>query len=146
MPRRLIFLKRDDKSTIISIGQFRLDQMAKLNHQAKVHGLRLVVSSLLIVILSNFPWKYSSANEFLETLTKTLGNDLPIIVEDLGYLTQEVFDLRDKYGFPGMRVLQFAFGFGPENIYLPHNYISHCIGYTGTHDNNTTSNEKMNKM
>ena len=84
-------------------------------------------------------------DEFLGAVTKALGNDLPLIAEDLGYLTQEVFDLRDKYGLVGMRVLHFAFGFGPQNIYLPHNYVPNCIAYTGTHDNNTTSNDYLRK-
>ena len=73
-------------------------------------------------------------------MTKALGSDLPLIVEDLGYLTQNVFDLRDKYGLIGMCVLQFAFGTQGDNRYLPHNYAQRCIAYTGTHDNNTTSN------
>ncbi len=81
----------------------------------------------------------SSGDEFLTAVTKALGNNLPIIAEDLGNLTQEVFDLRDKFGLAGMRVLQFAFKYWPDNMYLPHNYIQNCIAYTGTHDNNTTS-------
>lgn len=83
-------------------------------------------------------WITACGDEFLSAITKALGHDLPLIAEDLGYLTQEVFDLRDKYGLVGMRVLHFAFGYGPQNIYLPHNYVPNCIAYTGTHDNNTT--------
>lgn len=78
-------------------------------------------------------------DEFLTAATKVLGENLPIIAEDLGHLTQEVFDLRDKFGLVGMRVLHFAFTHWPDNMYLPHNYIPNCIAYTGTHDNNTTS-------
>ena len=80
-----------------------------------------------------------SGDEFFTELTKTFGDNLSIIVEDLGNLTQEVFDLRDKFGLVGMRIVQFAFAQWPDNIYLPHNYIQNCIAYTGTHDNNTTS-------
>ncbi len=67
-----------------------------------------------------------------------MGN-LPIIAEDLGIITQEVEELRDQLGFPGMRVLQFAFGDDCDtNIHRPHNYPRHCAAYTGTHDNDTT--------
>jgi 4-alpha-glucanotransferase len=64
---------------------------------------------------------------------------LPVIAEDLGVITPEVEALRDGLGFPGMRVLQFAFGDDPKGAdYRPHNYPRHCVVYTGTHDNNTT--------
>ena len=80
-----------------------------------------------------------SGTEFFTEVMKVLGDDLPIVVEDLGFLTQEVFDLRDKFGLVGMRILQFAFSHWPNDLYLPHNYVPNCIAYTGTHDNNTTS-------
>ncbi len=64
--------------------------------------------------------------------------DLPIIAEDLGVITPEVEALRESFGFPGMKILQFAFDSGPDNPYLPHNYGKQCVVYTGTHDNNTT--------
>jgi 4-alpha-glucanotransferase len=64
---------------------------------------------------------------------------LPVIAEDLGVVTPEVKALRDRLGFPGMRVLQFAFGDDPEaESYQPHNYPRRCVVYTGTHDNDTT--------
>jgi 4-alpha-glucanotransferase len=63
---------------------------------------------------------------------------LPIVAEDLGVITPEVTALRDKYNFPGMKILQFAFDSGPSNPYLPHNHVENCVVYTGTHDNNTT--------
>jgi 4-alpha-glucanotransferase len=62
----------------------------------------------------------------------------PFIVEDLGLITADVVELREELGFPGMRVLQFAFGDGPDNAYLPHNYDPVTVAYTGTHDNQTT--------
>jgi 4-alpha-glucanotransferase len=64
---------------------------------------------------------------------------LPIIAEDLGLITPDVEELRDQLGFPGMKVLQFAFGDGAADPYLPHNYRRHCVVYTGTHDNDTTA-------
>ena len=63
---------------------------------------------------------------------------LPLIAEDLGIITPEVEALRDRFHLPGMRVLQFAFGDGPGNPYLPHNYVRNTVVYTGTHDNDTT--------
>jgi 4-alpha-glucanotransferase len=63
---------------------------------------------------------------------------LPIIAEDLGVITPDVVELRDKFGLPGMRVLQFAFGDGETNHFLPHHYVQNTIAYTGTHDNDTS--------
>ncbi len=64
---------------------------------------------------------------------------IPIIAEDLGIITQDVRDLMNRFGFPGMKILQFAFGDDMQNNpYLPHNYVQNCLVYTGTHDNNTT--------
>jgi 4-alpha-glucanotransferase len=61
-----------------------------------------------------------------------------MIAEDLGFLTQEVFDLRDESGFPGMKILGFAFDSREPSDYLPHTYPKNCVCYTGTHDNMTT--------
>lgn len=63
---------------------------------------------------------------------------LPLIAEDLGVITPEVEQLRDRCGFPGMRILQFAFDSGADNSYLPHNHLPASVVYTGTHDNDTT--------
>ncbi len=63
--------------------------------------------------------------------------DLPIIAEDLGVITPDVAELRDKFELPGMRILQFAFAEDNSNYFLPHNYIANTIAYTGTHDNDT---------
>jgi 4-alpha-glucanotransferase len=63
--------------------------------------------------------------------------DLSIIAEDLGYLTPEVHSLRKETGYPGMKVLQFAFDSREPSDYLPHNYEKNCVVYTGTHDNDT---------
>ncbi len=63
---------------------------------------------------------------------------LPIIAEDLGVITPDVVELRDKYGLPGMRVLHFAFAEGEDNLFLPHHYVPNTVAYTGTHDNDTT--------
>ncbi|MEJ2277418.1 MAG: 4-alpha-glucanotransferase [Candidatus Lokiarchaeota archaeon] len=86
-------------------------------------------------------WIPGPGYKFFKTLKEKLG-PLPIIAEDLGVITKEVEDLLEKTGYPGMRVLQFAFGNkkSDERVskYLPHNYIPKTVVYTGTHDNNTT--------
>lgn len=85
----------------------------------------------------NGEWIKAPGDEFFETLRSRLGN-LPVMAEDLGVITPEVEALRDRFQFPGMKILQFAFGEGPDNPYLPHQYVQNCVVYTGTHDNNTT--------
>ena len=64
------------------------------------------------------------------------GTGLPIVAEDLGLITPDVIELLRAFDLPGMKVLQFAFS-GPDNPFLPHNYIPNCVAYTGTHDNDT---------
>lgn len=81
-------------------------------------------------------WRKGPGIDFFNSIKIALG-DLPIIAEDLGILTKEVTDLRDKTGFPGMKILQFAFDSDEENDYLPHSYGNNCVVYTGTHDNDT---------
>lgn len=85
----------------------------------------------------NGEWIKGPDAEFFESLREQLGS-LPIMAEDLGIITPEVEELRDRFQFPGMRILQFAFGEDPKNPYLPHHYINNCVVYTGTHDNDTT--------
>jgi 4-alpha-glucanotransferase len=86
----------------------------------------------------NGRWVPGPGVELFEALQKELGV-LPIIAEDLGTITPEVDALRDRLGFPGMRVLQFAFGSDHKaDVHKPHNYPRNCVVYTGTHDNNTT--------
>lgn len=81
-------------------------------------------------------WIKAPGYEFFDTLKQQLG-DLPILAEDLGIITPEVEQLRDHYNFPGMKILQFAFGGDANNIHLPHHYMQNCLVYTGTHDNDT---------
>ena len=82
-------------------------------------------------------WLPSPGHQLFETLQVRLGS-LPIIAEDLGVITPDVEDLRDRFGFPGMKVLQFAFGSDSKNPHLPRNYVPNSVVYTGTHDNDTT--------
>jgi 4-alpha-glucanotransferase len=83
-------------------------------------------------------WVPGPGADFFCAVQKDLGT-LPFIAEDLGIITPEVRELRDRFHVPGTRVLQFAFDGGAENPYLPHNYVPNTVVYTGTHDNNTTS-------
>jgi 4-alpha-glucanotransferase len=81
-------------------------------------------------------WVNTPGRELFTSIRATLG-ELPIIAEDLGVITAEVDELRNEFGFPGMRVLQFGFGDDPKSVNLPHNYVQNVVAYTGTHDNDT---------
>ncbi len=82
-------------------------------------------------------WILAPGEDFLKTVFRKLGR-IPLIAEDLGAITPAVAALRDKFGLPGMRVLQFAFDGNPKNPFLLENFIANTIVYTGTHDNDTT--------
>jgi 4-alpha-glucanotransferase len=86
----------------------------------------------------NGSWVEAPALDFFTRLLKKFSIQ-GFIAEDLGVITPDVKEVMAQFGFPGMRVLQFAFGEDlPTHPYLPHNFIPNCIVYTGTHDNNTT--------
>ena len=82
-------------------------------------------------------WRPAPGEALFKAIAKALG-PLPIIAEDLGVITPDVVALRKKFAFPGMRILQFAFGGKNDNPYLPHNFEADSVVYTGTHDNDTT--------
>ncbi|NOX25192.1 MAG: 4-alpha-glucanotransferase [Deltaproteobacteria bacterium] len=83
-------------------------------------------------------WLKGPGASFFADMGGSLGG-LKIIAEDLGIITPEVIAMRGKLGFPGMKILQFAFDSDEKNLYLPHNFdTTNCVVYTGTHDNNTT--------
>jgi 4-alpha-glucanotransferase len=82
-------------------------------------------------------WVKAPGADLFKTVREVLG-ELPIIAEDLGVITPEVEKLRDDAGFPGMKVLQFAFAADAADPYLPHNYVRNAVVYSGTHDNDTT--------
>ncbi|MGC8973388.1 MAG: 4-alpha-glucanotransferase [Thermoproteus sp.] len=84
----------------------------------------------------NGRWVPAPGGELLERARGELGG-LKIIAEDLGYITPDVIELRDRFGLPGMRVLQFAWDGNPANEHKPHNHVKNSVVYTGTHDNNT---------
>lgn len=82
-------------------------------------------------------WVSGPGDALFEAIAGALG-EVPLIAEDLGQITPGVRAMRKRLGFPGMKVLQFAFGGNAKSIHLPHNYTPDCIVYTGTHDNDTT--------
>lgn len=82
-------------------------------------------------------WVAGPGAKLFERLRQVYG-DIPLVAEDLGIITPEVDALRLAFGFPGMKILQFAFDGGEDNPYLPHNHERLSVVYTGTHDNDTT--------
>jgi 4-alpha-glucanotransferase len=81
-------------------------------------------------------WLKGPGQPLFEAIEAALGK-LPIVAEDLGYITEDVHALRDGCGFPGMKILQFAFGGDGGHEFLPHNWPKASVAYTGTHDNDT---------
>jgi 4-alpha-glucanotransferase len=86
----------------------------------------------------NGEWKTGPGSGFFKVIQQELG-ELPFVAEDLGEFTEAVYQLRDEFDLPGMKVLQFAFGDDmPGSPHVPHNYTPNYFAYTGTHDNNTS--------
>lgn len=83
-------------------------------------------------------WVPAPGTALFAALRAALG-EVPVIAEDLGVITPDVEALRDACGFPGMKVLQFAFGGDATHAFLPHNFTANCVVYTGTHDNDTSA-------
>jgi len=127
---------------------FELTDLLRIDHFRGFEAYWSVPASEKTAI--NGKWCKGPGVDLFKTIRSKLG-ELPVIAEDLGVITDQVRDLRDKCGFPGMKVLQFAFS--PEeakenglvNYFLPHMYnTSHCVVYTGTHDNDTLQGWLMN--
>ena len=94
----------------------------------------------------NGKWKPGPGASLFNVLKQEFS-DLPFVAEDLGEISENVYELRDQFKLPGMKVLQFAFGKEmPESDHIPHNYTSNYIAYTGTHDNNTTRGWYCNEL
>ena len=85
----------------------------------------------------NGSWVLAPGAELLDAITARFP-DMQLIAEDLGTITDEVNALREQFNLPSMKILQFAFGGGDDNPYLPHNIETNSVAYTGTHDNDTT--------
>lgn len=135
---------------------YRWDVMGKDGYAWWIERFRLMLSLVDIIRLDHFrgfekywavpgkdktakngQWVPAPGADLFTTLQQALGS-LPIIAEDLGFITPEVEALRDRFAFPGVKVLQFAFGKDADSRHFrPHNYPRNCVVYTGTHDNNT---------
>jgi 4-alpha-glucanotransferase len=135
---------------------FRWERMAENGYRWWVERMRQTFSLVDVVRLDHFRgfeayWEVPAEEEtavngrwvkgpgvrLFNALQEALGAQ-PIIAENLGLITDEVEELRKAFGFPGMRVLQFAWDGDPSNPHLPHNYRVNTVVYTGTHDNDTT--------
>jgi 4-alpha-glucanotransferase len=137
---------------------YRWDAMARSGYVWWLQRFRAALATVDLVVLDHFRgfeaywevpagattavegrWVTGPGATFLEALQKGLElKELPFIAEDLGVITPAVEALRDRFGFPGMKVLQFAFDGDARNPHLPHNYPRDCVVYTGTHNNDTT--------
>lgn len=134
---------------------YRWDRMAKQDYAWWVARLQMTFTQADIVRIDHFRgfeayweipgteptavvgrWVKGPAADFFAAMERQLGS-LPIIAEDLGVITPEVRALRDQFDFPGMKILQFAFGGERNSDFLPHNFVRNCVVYTGTHDNET---------
>lgn len=121
--------------------QQRMDRVLQLTDIVRVDHFRGFAAGWQVPAgektARNGEWVTGPGTDFFDTLQGSIGQ-MPIVVEDLGVITPDVEELRDSLGYPGMKVLQFAFGDGAENPYLPHNVVPGSMVYTGTHDNDTT--------
>jgi len=139
---------------------YRWDVMAADGYAWWIERLRTVLATVDVLRLDHFRgfagywaipgdaptaergrWEPGPGIPFFAAVEQALGR-LPIIAEDLGVITPDVVALRERFGFPGMRVLQFAFDAfeaGPDNPHLPHNHAPNAVIYTCTHDNDTTA-------
>lgn len=118
----------------------RIAAMAKLYDIVRIDHFRGFDSYYAIpakdTTAINGEWREGPGMDLFNVLEEKLGK-LPIIVEDLGFLTPSVLQLLKDSGFPGMKVIQFAFDSREGSDYIPHTYPTHCVVYTGTHDNDT---------
>lgn len=119
----------------------------RLRHAARVYDITRIdhfrgFSEYFSVPAGGMPadgcWRTGPGKTFIDSIRRQLP-DLQIIAEDLGYLTPDVIELLAYSGYPGMKILQFAFDSREASDYMPHNYQRNCVVYTGTHDNTTTA-------
>lgn len=134
---------------------YRWDRMAEAGFAWWIERFRATLKLVDIVRLDHFrgfeaywevpgqaktaehgQWVKGPGAALFEAVEQALGQ-LPIIAEDLGLITPPVRELRDRFGFPGMRIFQFGFASDADDPFLPHNYIPNCVVYTGSHDNDT---------
>jgi len=117
------------KATLRTVDLVRLDHFRGFEAYWEVPGSA--------VTAANGRWVKGPGADLFHALQGALGEQLPIIAEDLGVITPEVVALRDQLNLPGMQILQFAFGGGVARMEAPYRYRRHSVVYTGTHDNDT---------
>jgi 4-alpha-glucanotransferase len=137
---------------------YRWKEMAKTGYRWWTERLRATLETVDLVRLDHFrgfeaywevpaeektavkgKWVKGPGAALFEALEKALGKPLPLVAENLGVITPEVEALRERFGFPGMAILQFAFGADAQaSTFIPHHLQHHVAAYTGTHDNDTT--------
>ncbi|MFW6191386.1 MAG: 4-alpha-glucanotransferase, partial [Thiohalospira sp.] len=116
--------------------QLRLFDMVRIDHFRGLAAYWAIPAEAETALEGH--WEPASGHAFLRAVARRFG-DVPLVAEDLGVITADVEALRDDFGLPGMKILQFAFGGGADNPYLPHNHRTASVVYTGTHDNDTTT-------
>ena len=116
------------------LHSMKLYDMIRIDHFRGFSNYYAIPASEATAV--NGTWEQGPGYELFEYLKNSIG-ELPIIAEDLGFLNDDVRRLLKDCGFPGMKVMQFAFDSREDNDYLPHNYSENCVVYTGTHDNDT---------
>jgi 4-alpha-glucanotransferase len=137
---------------------YRWDVMERTGYQWWIDRIRCMLQQVDLIRIDHFRgfekyyeipagsknaiegrWVEGPGDRFFAAISSVFGK-LPFIAEDLGLITPEVLALRDRWGLPGMRVLQFAFSNeSPSDPFKPYNYVRNCVVYTGTHDNDTTA-------
>ncbi|MDD6021294.1 MAG: 4-alpha-glucanotransferase [Oscillospiraceae bacterium] len=124
----------------------RLRQAAELFDTVRIDHFRGFYSFYCIKAgaenARNGEWKNADGESFISAVRAALP-ELSVIAEDLGFITDDIRRRMASSGFPGMKILQFAFTAGSENEHLPHNYSKNSVVYTGTHDNDTTTGWQM---
>ena len=113
----------------------RFFDVVRIDHFRGFAGYYSIPASHVTAV--NGKWKRGPGRRLISKIKSDVPN-LMIIAEDLGFLTGNVRRLLKYSGFPGMKVLQFAFDYSEDSVYLPHKYSKNCVVYTGTHDNPTT--------
>lgn len=115
--------------------QLRMFDLVRIDHFRGFHACWEIPAAAATAAEGR--WTPGPGAHFFDAMRAAL-HALPIVAEDLGVITDSVHALRDRYGFPGMRVLQFGFDGNPNNPHLPHEHLANAVVYTGTHDNDTT--------
>jgi 4-alpha-glucanotransferase len=117
-------------------ASFELFDIVRIDHFRGFEAYWEVPGDALTAV--NGRWVKGPGAALFDAVTAALG-PVPIVAENLGVITKEVEDLREQFGYPGMSILQFAFGTDPESgQFRPHNFPRERVVYTGTHDNDTT--------